>query len=136
MIFGENMGGKAILCVDDEVIILLSMIQELKKVFGNRFLYEQAMDASSALKSIDELAADGVKVILIISDWLMPGIRGDEFLEIVTARHPEIKAIMITGQADREAIDRVRGNGSVLAVLGKPWEPAELAEIIRRNFDE
>jgi len=130
------MGGKAILCVDDEVIILLSMIQELKKVFGNRFLYEQAMDASSALQSIDELAADGVKVILIISDWLMPGIRGDEFLEIVTARHPEIKAIMITGQADREAIDRVRGNGSVLAVLGKPWEPAELAEIIRRNFDE
>lgn len=130
------MGGKAILCVDDEVIILLSMIQELKKVFGKRFIYEQAMDAASAIQTIDELAADGVKVILIISDWLMPGIRGDEFLETVAARHPEIKAIMITGHADQEAIDRVRGNGSVLAVLGKPWEPAELAEIIRRNFDE
>jgi len=136
MVFGDNMDGKAILCVDDEVIILLSMIQELKKVFGNRFIYEQAMDASSALKTIDELAADGVKVILIISDWLMPGIRGDEFLEIVNERHPEIKAIMITGHADQEAIERVRRNRTVLAVLGKPWESVELAEIIRRNFDE
>ncbi|HNY16213.1 MAG TPA: response regulator [Treponemataceae bacterium] len=126
---------KAILCVDDEVIILLSIIQELKKAFGDRFAYEQAIDAPSAYSAIDELAREGIRVILIISDWLMPGIRGDEFIEAVGKRHPEIKVIMITGQADGAALERIRKSESVIGILGKPWNPAELAAIIRRNVD-
>ena len=126
---------KAILCVDDEVIILLSIIQELKKAFGDRFAYEQAIDAPSAYSAIDNLAREGIRVILIISDWLMPGIRGDKFIEIVGERHPEIKVIMITGQADGAALERIRKSESVIGILGKPWNPAELADIIRRNVD-
>ena len=131
----ENAPDKAILCVDDEVIILLSIIQELKKAFGDRFVYEQALDATSAYSAIDDLAREGIRVILIISDWLMPGIRGDEFIEAVGKRHPEIKVIMITGQADGAALERIRKSESVIGVLGKPWNPAELAAIIRRNVD-
>jgi DNA-binding NtrC family response regulator len=121
----ENAPDKAILCVDDEVIILLSIIQELKK----------ALDATSAYSAIDDLAREGIRVILIISDWLMPGIRGDEFIEAVAERHPEIKVIMITGQADGTALERIRKSESVIGVLGKPWNPIELADIIRRNVD-
>jgi DNA-binding NtrC family response regulator len=131
----ENAPDKAILCVDDEVIILLSIIQELKKAFGDRFVYEQALDATSAYSAIDDLAREGIRVILIISDWLMPGIRGDEFIEAVAERHPEIKVIMITGQADGTALERIRKSESVIGVLGKPWNPIELADIIRRNVD-
>jgi len=40
---------QAIVCVDDEVIILLSLIQELKHAFGSNYLYEKATDADSAL---------------------------------------------------------------------------------------
>lgn len=126
------MGKRAILCVDDEVIILLSMIQELKRSFGSRFVYEQAIDAESALETINELEADGVTVILVISDWLMPGIKGDEFIDLVHKRYPAIKAVMVTGHADREVIDRVIESGSVVAVLEKPWRTSELAAVIER----
>lgn len=126
------MGKCAILCVDDEVIILLSMIQELKRSFGSRFVYEQAIDAESALETINELEADGVTVILVISDWLMPGIKGDEFIDLVHKRYPAIKAVMVTGHADREVIDRVIESGSVVAVLEKPWRTSELAAVIER----
>lgn len=126
------MGKRAILCVDDEVIILLSMIQELKRSFGSRFVYEQAIDAESALETINELEADGVTVILVISDWLMPGIKGDEFIDLVHQRYPAIKAVMVTGHADREVIDRVLEGGSVVAVLEKPWRTSELAAVIER----
>ncbi|HOT62556.1 MAG TPA: response regulator [Treponemataceae bacterium] len=126
------MGKRAILCVDDEVIILLSMIQELKRSFGSRFVYEQAIDAESALETINDLEADGVTVILVISDWLMPGIKGDEFIDLVHQRYPAIKAVMVTGHADREVIDRVLEGGSVVAVLEKPWRTSELAAVIER----
>jgi DNA-binding NtrC family response regulator len=122
---------RAILCVDDEVIILLSLMQELRMAFGPRFVYEQAMSAEGAFRIMDELQAEGVRVVLIITDWLMPGMKGDEFLEIASRRYPHIKAVMITGQADEQAITRVRGISSVLSVLKKPWDAAELAGLVR-----
>jgi CheY-like chemotaxis protein len=127
------MACKAILCVDDEVIILLSLVQELKRAFGSEYQYEQAMSADAALKIVEELAQENIQVIFIISDWLMPGMKGDEFLEIVNRRHPEIKTIMITGQADQQAIERVRTIDSVVAVFNKPWSSAALIDIISKN---
>lgn len=129
------MENRAILCVDDEIIILLSLIQELKENFGNRFFYEKATNAADALTTIDELASEGIKVILIISDWLMPGIKGDVFLEEVRKKYPEIKSIMITGQADQDAINRVQQNRSVLSVFKKPWNSRELVETISHACD-
>lgn len=124
------MTDKAIICVDDEMIILLSIVQEIKKAFGTRFVYEQALSAESALNIVDELTGEGMRDILIISDWLMPGMKGDQFLEIVKAKYPAIKAIIITGQADRNAIERIKSNSSVVAVLSKPWSRTELTETI------
>jgi len=123
---------KAILCVDDEKLILLSLVQELKKTFGSEFLYEKATDAYQAFEVIDELARDSVKLLLIISDWLMPGIKGDEFLDTVRQRFPDIRAIMITGQADETIISRLLKNGCVTEVIEKPWKPERLVEAVRK----
>lgn len=112
---------RAILCVDDEALIVLSLKQELSEYFGERFIYEGAMSADEALEVIDELVAEGVVVILIITDWLMPGLKGDELLLLVRERYPDIKSIMITGQADNDAIERAINQACVNAVLRKPW---------------
>lgn len=130
------MSRKAIMCVDDELIILLSLKQELANYFGNRFLYESAMDAYEAMKIIDELVAEGVVVILIITDWLMPGLKGDEFLIKVRERHPGIKSIMITGQADEAAIRRARTEAGVSEVLRKPWSREGLIGAIQACVPE
>ncbi len=121
---------KAILCVDDEILILVSIIQELKRVFGTQYIYEQATDAESALEVVQELYREEVEVVYIISDWLMPGMKGDVFLDIVHDRYPFIKAVMITGHADQQAIARVKQNPSVLAVFSKPWSPVELIAVL------
>ncbi len=121
----------AILCVDDEPIILISLKQELKKKLGNRFSYETAMNADEALEIIDELVGNGVNLILILSDWLMPGIKGDEFLIIVHKRHPGIQSILITGHADEKAVERVKKEAGTYTVLSKPWDPIELLEAVQ-----
>lgn len=123
---------KAILCVDDEKLILLSLVRELRSSFGDEYIYEKATDAQQAYEVIEELAHEGIKLILIISDWLMPGIKGDEFLETVKAEHPDIKAVMITGQADEEVINRLLGNGCITDVIEKPWDPGRLVEAVRK----
>jgi len=122
---------RAILCVDDEPIILLSLVQELKRTFSGDFEYEKAMDAEAALTAIKTLEADRVRVILIISDWLMPGIKGDEFLRIVHERYPAIRAIMITGNASPADISSFEKLDSLVAVFNKPWNRNQLAESIR-----
>ncbi|GAB1484691.1 response regulator [Treponema sp.] len=126
----------AILCVDDEAIILLSLVQELKSTFGREIEYEQALNADAALKTLEELVAEGIDVILIISDWLMPGIKGDKFLEIVYERYPKIRSILITGNADAKAREGFKKLDSLVAVFTKPWERVKLTETIQAVLND
>ena len=69
-----------ILCVDDEAVVLESLEIELQQAFDDTYLYEFAESATEALEIIDELQEQQVEILLIMSDWLMPGMKGDEFL--------------------------------------------------------
>lgn len=124
------MASTAILCVDDEQVILDSLKEQLKRRFGSEYIYEAAESAEEALEILEELYADNVKVLIIVSDWLMPEMKGDEFLIQVHQRFPEIVTVMLTGQADEEAIDRARKDAHLNYYLRKPWTEQELAEII------
>ncbi len=122
----------AILCVDDEMIILLSLIQELRGAFGDEFVYEKATDAYRAYEIIDDLSLEGIQLILVIADWLMPGVKGDEFLETVRSRHPDVRAVMVTGHADADVIERLLSSGCVCDVLEKPWDHERLVAAVQR----
>jgi CheY-like chemotaxis protein len=121
-----------ILCVDDEPLILETLKTELRNRFAGRFTYETAMDGEEALALIEELVAEGITIVLIVSDWLMPGIRGDELLETVHSRWPAIRAILVTGQADRTAIDRVLQGSWASHVIPKPWRSEELLSVVEQ----
>ena len=119
-----------ILCVDDEPIILLTLKQELRNRFGSNFQYETAMNAEEALSILEELSHAGINVRLVISDWMMPGMKGDEFLIHAHKLYPNIKSIMVTGHADHEAIERVKKEAATYAVFPKPWDRKKLTEAV------
>lgn len=120
----------AILCVDDEAIILTSLKEQLRRRFGERYLYETANSAAEAWEVINELCADDIGILIIVSDWLMPGIKGDEFLIQVHQRHPKIVTVLLTGQADEASIERARRDANLYACLHKPWSESELAQVV------
>lgn len=120
----------AILCVDDETIILESLKEQLRRRFGMRYLYETAVSADEAWNVIDDLCTDGIDLLIIVSDWLMPGIKGDEFLAQVHKRHPKIVTMMLTGQADEAAIERARREANLYACFQKPWNEEELISAV------
>ncbi len=127
---------KAILCVDDEKIIILSLVEQLKERFGNKYIYESAMSAEEALMIIDELVGEQVNVILVISDWLMEGMKGDEFLIKVTEMYPGTLNVMLTGQATSEALENVEREGAISAFMAKPWNKDELMNKISSLLGE
>lgn len=121
-----------ILCVDDEKIILNSIKAQLKDNYGNSFLYETAESANEALEIIDELMDNIETKLVIISDWLMPVIKGDEFLTKVHRKYPIPKSlkIMLTGQADSESIEKTKKEAGLYKCIKKPWSKSELFSCI------
>lgn len=119
-----------ILCVDDEKIILESLRGQLRKAFKDAYSYEVAQDADEALELINELNESERLIVIIVSDWLMPGMRGDEFLIKVHQQFPNITKIMLTGQADEAAIERAQTQANLYRCLHKPWSKEELVETI------
>ena len=119
-----------ILCVDDEVIVLTALKDQLRRAYGSDFVVEVAESAEEALELLDELSEQGHKVLVIVSDWLMPGMKGDEFLVQAHQRFPTVVKIMLSGQAEQSAVDRVRREAALHEFLAKPWNAAELVESI------
>jgi len=126
---------KAILCVDDEKIVLDALKEQLTANFGYRYIYEVAENAQEAWEVIEDLSEEGVTLLLIVSDWLMPGIRGDEFLIQVHEKFPSISKIMLTGQADPKAMANAEQNANLKACLLKPWNEQELVQIIQSALE-
>lgn len=117
-----------IVCVDDEKVILDSLKTQLKSAFGDLYSYEMAESAVDALELIEELSDDGYSIVVIVSDWLMPGMRGDEFLIKIHHKFPEVIKIMLSGQADEDAIERAFTQANLYKCIKKPWSEGELVE--------
>jgi CheY-like chemotaxis protein len=123
-----------ILCVDDEKMVLQSLKTQLKEAFGDAYLYEVAEDGDDALELIDELNEESTSIILIVSDWLMPGMKGDELLIRVHQKFPKVIKILLSGQADEDAIERAKHQADLHCCLSKPWSENELVETIKSGL--
>lgn len=115
-----------IVCVDDEKVILDSLKTQLKSAFGDLYSYEMAESAVDALELIEELSDDGYSIVVIVSDWLMPGMKGDELLINIHHKFPEVIKIMLSGQADEDAIERAFTQANLYKCIKKPWSEDEL----------
>jgi CheY-like chemotaxis protein len=125
---------QAILCVDDEEIILTCLKDQLRRRLGNSYLFETANSGEEALEVIAELAGDGINLVVVLSDWLMPGLKGDEFLTQVHEQYPDIVTVMLTGQADPSAIERAKTDANLYRCLQKPWNEEELIQTIQSSL--
>lgn len=128
------MSKKAIVCVDDENIILSSLGEQIENIFGGEFMYEYAENAEEGMEVLEELTEENIKVLVIVSDWLMPGKKGDEFLIDVHKKFPNIIKVMLTGQADQSAIENAKKNAGLYACINKPWTADQLETIIRKGI--
>lgn len=119
------MSKKAIICVDDEKIVLDSLKKELKENFNDHTI-EIAESGDEGLEIIEELVEDGYDVQLVISDYVMPEMKGDEFLIEVYKQLPKSKLLLLTGQATMEGVTNAVNNAKLYRYIAKPWDKEDL----------
>ncbi|WP_353572972.1 response regulator [Candidatus Albibeggiatoa sp. nov. BB20] len=121
----------AIICVDDEPSILDTLEIEINKALEDECLIEVAESGEEALELIDDLLEQGYEIAVIISDHIMPNLKGDELLQQVHVKLPNTLKIMLTGQADVQAIGNVINNAQLYRYISKPWNSDELRLTIK-----
>lgn len=129
-----------ILCVDDEKIVLNGLKEQLTRTFNREYSIECAESGQIALEIFQELCEEGAEVPVIISDHIMPGMKGDELLKEIYQLNPRIRKILLTGQADADAVGRAVNNANLYRYLSKPWDQGDLIltvqEAIRSYFQD
>src|SRR3954468_20087946 len=121
-----------ILVVDDEPDVEPPFRQPFRRSLrASRFIMEFAQSAADALGQIDR--AEGVTLILVLSDINMPGMSGLELLPKIKVLRPEVPVIMITAYGDAETKRKALENGAE-ALLTKPIDFAALRQQIETRL--
>ncbi len=130
MELSKKTGGKnnkpMLVIVDDERPILT----ELKILLGRSYkvhIFENPEDV--------EPFVDNNPVDMIISDELMPEIRGSELLSILHKSHPDICKIVLSGQAEKNDIVRAINEGHIFSFLFKPVNQRQLLNVIEKGLE-
>lgn len=120
------MAKSVILCVDDEKTVLTSLKQELEYGLGGEYAVEIAESGEEGLEVMEDLMHLGIDVPVIISDQLMPGMKGDEFLVAVNKINDVSRKILLTGQASADAVGNAVNQANLYRYISKPWEETDL----------
>jgi len=129
------MNKPVILCVDDEHFILDSLKRMLRREFGKSYQVELAESGGSALDIIHKCLEENNEVVLVISDYMMPRMKGDELLQKIHEICPKTIKIMLTGQADIEGMRNVVNYANLYRYLTKPWQIEDLRLTIREALN-
>jgi response regulator RpfG family c-di-GMP phosphodiesterase len=118
--------GEKILIVDDEDSIRSVLLTYFEQEGSECVASASALDALAQMKSQD--------FSLVISDVMMPGMSGMEFLRLARQQSPETAFIMITGLMDiNTAIDSLRIGA--YDFITKPFELAAIRRAVERALD-
>ncbi|MGN0883626.1 MAG: response regulator [Candidatus Spyradosoma sp.] len=116
-----------IICVDDQEEVLDSVLRDLRPL-AKFFRIEGCESAAAAQTLMDEIAADGDMLGLVISDHVMPGKNGVDLLGSISKddRFTATRKILLTGQATHADTIRAVNEAHIDSYFEKPWKPHEL----------
>lgn len=117
-----------ILIVDDEQAVLDGLGRSLRRP------EYVVLSASSPEAAAEILRAQAVDVV--VSDHLMPGMTGIEFLKLVRDRYPDTMRIMLTGHADTDTAVKAINEGEIYRFLSKPCSALELQVTVHLALEQ
>ena len=117
-----------VLLVDDDAMVLAGLKRQLR----NQFSVDTALSGEEALKRVQENGPYAV----IVSDYMMPGMNGIEFLSYVKKSEPDTVRMMLTGTADMPTAIRAVNEGSIFQFHPKPCPADTLCQAIQSAIGE
>ncbi|MFB2980730.1 adenylate/guanylate cyclase domain-containing protein [Microseira sp. BLCC-F43] len=123
-----------IICVDDEITVLDSLRRELSEALEDHFEIETAVGGIEALELVEDLIDEGCDIAIVIADYIMPDLKGDEVLKQIHQRSPKTIKIMLTGQATIEGVTNAINSAKLYRYIAKPWQAEELNITVKEGL--
>ena len=105
---------RAVLFIDDDVIVLKSLETGLMDESYNKFFAKNCEEANEILQREE--------VHVIVTDMCMPDMTGLEFLRTVREKHPDIIGIVLSGYDKDAGLQTAVDQGEVFKLIKKPWK--------------
>ncbi len=105
---------RAVLFIDDDVIVLQSLETGLMDESYNKFFAKSCEEAQEILQRED--------VHVIVTDMCMPDMTGLEFLRTVRKEHPDIIGIVLSGYDQDTDLQAAVDQGEIFKLIMKPWK--------------
>lgn len=122
----DPQGKATIVIVDDEQ----SILKELRILLGRAYKVHVFANPEEAEQFVDDNHVD-----MVISDEMMPEMRGSELLARIHRKHPDICNIVLSGQAEKDDIVRAVNEGHIFSFLYKPAERQQLINVIEKGLE-
>jgi PAS domain S-box-containing protein len=120
-------GSEAVVVVEDDDSVRRLAVLSLR---SNGYAVMEARNAADALV----LAGGSAEIDLLVSDIVMPGMRGPELAYRLREMRPAVKLLLVSGHADTNEGFR-DDSGRVIQLLPKPFGPERLARKVREVLD-
>lgn len=124
------MNKPVILLIDDEKIILNSLLNQLKRAFTWQFQYEAATSIDEAKEIIEELEEEGSPVKLIVTDWPFEDVNSLGDLKEMCETNAKIAKIVLSNYYDTQSSQAADKLPNMKLYMTKPYEEDELIESI------
>ncbi|MES2859266.1 MAG: diguanylate cyclase [Pseudomonadota bacterium] len=120
-----------VLCVDDDSTVLNALRTVFANHFGAEVEFEFAESGEEALEIDADIRSQGRELALVVSDFMMPGLRGDELLVRLHATSPNTVKILLTGQSDMSGVKRAINDANLYRFLEKPFVNEDIVLTVR-----
>jgi hypothetical protein len=121
-------GSETILAVDDDPTILDMVINVLKP------MGYQVILASSGEQALELAASHLDEIDLLLTDVMLPGIKGHELARRVLNTHPGIGILFMSGYL-RPSMANCNAERGFEAFLQKPFSPNAMLQKVRKLLD-
>ena len=127
----------AVVCVDDDPYILQMLGFQLSKIVDQKCtLLEYFTDPFEALLNIDGLVDERIDIIFIIVDYQMPQMTGAQLIRSIKLKYPDLKCVMLSGQANPGSVDSLRQDNLLEQFIEKPWNEEALFDAVKPILDK
>ncbi|RMF15547.1 MAG: response regulator [Gammaproteobacteria bacterium] len=117
-----------IMIVDDEPFIL----KALTRLLHQRTDWE-ITTCETPETALQALASEHFD--LILSDYRMPGMTGVELLKQARIRQPDAARLILSGQADMDAVLKAINDAEIYRFITKPWDDEDLVITLRKALE-
>lgn len=94
----------------------------------------QVLQAKSPYEAIPLFEKSREEIDLILTDVVMPGMRGPQFIERLREKHPDIKVVFMSGYGEFHGRNKIPEDEKI-GFLPKPFTPDALLQKIRTMLD-